>query len=84
MLFWKRQHDQTAHEYTRWSECLHCLRIRVECTNSGDWSAYTYVTCDQWNASEIILKKKSKKNAAIKFHLSNLNAPMAKKEMRDS
>ena len=23
-----------------------------------DWSAYTSVTCDQWNASQIILKKK--------------------------
>ena len=44
-----KTHNQTAHEYTRWSECLHCLRIRVECTNSGDWSAYTSVTCDQWS-----------------------------------
>ena len=44
--------------YTRWRECLHCLRIRVECTNSGDWSAYTSVTYYQRNASQIILKKK--------------------------
>ena len=42
---------------------LHCLCIRVEITNSGDWSAYTSVTCDQWNISQIILKK----NAANKI-----------------
>ena len=54
MLFFykKKQHDQKAHEYTRWPECLHCLRIRVECANSGDWSAITSMKCFQ-----IILKK---------------------------
>ena len=78
--FWKRQHDQTAHEYTCWSECLHCLRIRVECTYSRDWSADTSVTCDQWNASQIILDKKSRKNAANKIHMSHVNASRAKKK----
>ena len=81
--FCKRQHDQTA-QYSSWSECLHCLRFRVECTNSGDWSAYTSVTCDQLNASQIILKKKSNKNAANKIHLVHVNASMAKIEMRYS
>ena len=42
---------------------LHCLCIRVESTHCGDWSAYTSVTCDQWNISQIILQK-IKKNAA--------------------
>ena len=60
--------------------CLHYLRIRTECTNSGDWSDYTSVTCDQWNTFQIILKKKSNKNAAYKIHLSHVIASMAKKK----
>ena len=39
---------------------------RVECTNSGDWSAYTPVTCDKWNASQIILKKNLTKMLLLK------------------
>ena len=39
--------DKTAWSNGTWiyklSECLHCLRIRVECTNNEDWLAYT--TC---------------------------------------
>ena len=45
--------------------CLHCLLIRVECTNSGDWSADTFVTCDHWNSSQIILKKNPTKKLLI-------------------
>ena len=51
---------------------------RVECTNSGDWSAYISVTCDQWNTSQIILKKKSDKIAANKIHVFHVNASVAK------
>ena len=44
---------------------LHRLRIRVECTNSGDWSAYTSVTWNQGNTSQIILKKKMLQRKSI-------------------
>ena len=59
---------------------LDCLRIRIECTKSGDWSASTSVTYDQWNVFQIILQKIITKNAVTcnKIHLSHVNAFMAK------
>ena len=66
--------------YTLIRASVHCLCMRVERTNSEDWSAYTPVTLDQRNISQIILQK-LKKNAASKIHLSYLNASMAKIEM---
>ena len=51
---------------------LHCLRIEVECINTGD---YISVTCDQWNISQIILQMIFTKEIAVtKVHLSHLNA----------
>ena len=48
--------NQAANGYYAEWVSLHCLCIKVECTNSGDWSDCTNATCHQWNVSPIILQ----------------------------
>ena len=57
----------------------HCLRIRVECTNNDNWSAYTPVTCDKWNISQIFLQKNLKEMQLIKSICPVWTHPLLKK-----